>query len=66
MKESMSINVSVVMAYVLGNLSSDVDRIIKKKLIQFFSSFSLKKTKKFNLLLQWNQACLLPTCDFIL
>lgn len=35
MNESMSINVTVIMDYVLGNQGSDVDRIIKK-LIRIF------------------------------
>lgn len=50
MNESMSINVTVIMDYVLGNQSSDVDRIINKEINSTFSSFSLLTTQNFNLL----------------
>lgn len=66
MNESMSINVAVIMDYILGNQSSDVDRIINKEINSIYSSFFLLKTQNFNLLFQWYQASLLPICDFML
>lgn len=41
MNESMSINITAVMDYVLGNQRSDVDRIINKEINSTFYSFSL-------------------------
>lgn len=48
MNEGMSINVTVIRDYVLGNQSSDVDRVINKGINSTFSSFSsLKKISTF-------------------